>query len=187
MSRHSDKFVSFETPASWLDKTVVAHAAPSPADPAAGAPNFVMTREPIADADSLHTHAQRQLLAVAQRMKDFRLLESRDTECGGVPAVFARYTWMGYCGCLEQTATICERVTDEGRVAISLTTTMMAEAGDAMRVLLDGVLGSVRFETSRTQRVSGPPSAPPASDPQSTPLRPWNADAVPMPGLRMRR
>lgn len=180
MPRYQDKDFSFQSPADWVDRTIIAHAAPTDARNDS-APNFVTTREAIRQGDSLRMHADRQLLELGRHLKDFDLLESRETTCGGSPAVFLRYTWMGHFGKLEQTVTMVERPNAErGRVAMSLTTTAKADEATKTRALFDEILKSVRFEGGPPDGGAPPPAPPRQSgggyqDPTAVPL-------VPMPG-----
>lgn len=179
MPRHQDKDASFETPQNWVDKTIVAYAAPSekPRDPA---PNFVMTREAIREGDSLRSHADRQLLELGRHLKDFDLLESKETQLGGQPAVFLRYTWMGHYGRLEQTVSIVERFMEQGRMATAFTTTAPAQDAAKARPLFDEMLRTVRFDGPQ-----GPPGAPQPPPPASgRPMPDAGAPVVPMPGYR---
>src|SRR5262249_51411780 len=94
MPRYQDKDILFEAPKDWTDRTIVAFTAPLDSTKnKETAPNIVMTREPMRDEDTLRTHADRQLLELGRQLKEFDLLESRETELSGLPAIFLRYTW----------------------------------------------------------------------------------------------
>ena len=177
MPRRQDQDTFFETPPEWVDRTIVAYAAPS--DPATkeAAPNFVMTREPIRPSDSLRAHTDRQLLELGRHLKDFDLLESSDTSLGGSPAVLLRYTWMSHFGRLEQTVTVVDRPAEKGRVATSFTTTCKFEDAPKLKALFADLLRSVRFD-----------QPPPGGSIPPMPSRPPTANDVvpfvPMPGQR---
>jgi hypothetical protein len=183
MPQHQDKDVSFETPQNWVDRTIVAYAAPSDDKGREAAPNFVMTRERMREGDSLRSHADRQLLELGRLLKDFDLLESKETVLGGQPAVFLRYTWMGHYGRLSQTVTIVEREHPErGRVAASFTTTSKTEDAPKTTAVFADILKSVKFDGSGGPAVPPPPmSGPPRGGP---PMADQGAPVVPMPGVR---
>jgi hypothetical protein len=181
MPRHQDKDTSFEIPKDWVDKTIVAFAAPTEKARDA-APNFVMAREVIREGDSLRSHADRQLLDLGRHLKDFDLLESKETVCGGQPAVFLRYTWMGHFGRLEQTVTIVERFMEQGRMATSFTTTAPAEDASKTRPVFDELIRTIKFDGAQ-----GPPTgggAPPPMSGRSSQVPDPAAPVVPMPGYR---
>jgi hypothetical protein len=179
MPRYQDKDILFEAPKDWTDRTIVAFSAPLDATKnKETAPNIVMTREPMRDEDTLRTHADRQLLELGRQLKDFDLLESRETELAGLPAIFLRYTWVSHLGELEQSLTMVERRLPEGRVAATFTTTVgKADAANA-RPVLNQILQNVRFEPSGPPRPSGPAGPPPP------PIAEPSAPIVPMPGTR---
>ncbi len=177
MPRHQDADAFFETPQGWQDRTIVAHAA-STAKKGDPAPNFVMTKDPIREGDSLRGHVDRQMLEMGRHLKDFDLLEIHDTVLGGEPAVFLRYTWMGHFGRLEQTVTAVERLIDRVRMATSFTTTAPAQDAASVRPMFDAMLKSVRFGGG-----SGPPGgALPSGTPPAVDPRDVEAPSIPMPG-----
>jgi hypothetical protein len=185
MPRHQDKDAAFDTPADWVDRTIVAYSAPADDTGREAAPNFVMTREPMRDADSLRGHADRQLLELGRHLKGFDLLESKETTLGGAPAIYMHYTWMGHAGRLDQSVTIVERPAPyraETRVAVSFTTTSKAEDAEKMKPVFAEMLKTVRFDQAPPSD-GGPP--PPTSRPlPSSALPPTDAPLVPMPGYR---
>ena len=178
MPRHQDKDASFETPQTWVDRTIVAYAAPTESEREA-APNFVMTRTAIREGDTLRSHADRQLLELGRHLKDFDLLESKEMVLGGQPAVYMRYTWMGHYGRLEQSVTTVERMLEQ-RMATAFTTTAPADVAAQTRPIFDDMLRSVRFEAPQGP-VGGPP---PMSGRPSLPPEEPGAPVVPMPGYR---
>jgi hypothetical protein len=193
MPLHTDKDASFETPEDWVDRTIVAHSAAS-SKPRDAAPNFVMTREAMREGDTLRAHADRQLLELGRHLKDFDLLESKETTLGGQPAVFLRYTWMGHLGLLEQTVTIVARVFEHGRLATSFTTTAPSQDASKAKPVFEEILKTVRFDGTEAPRTSPSPPRPPLGrsplsyEPdEHPPTRSVPAPSVPMPGRRKRR
>jgi hypothetical protein len=183
MPRHQDKDLSFETPDGWVDRTIVAYASPTDEQGREAAPNFVMTREQMREGDSLRSHADRQLLELGRHLKDFDLLESKETQLGGQPAIFLRYTWMGHFGRLLQTVTIVERQHPErGRVAASFTTTAKSDEALRTNAIFNEILKSVKFDGGD----GAPPPPPRSSGPESGGRGSIDAGApvVPMPGFR---
>jgi hypothetical protein len=181
MPRHQDKDASFETPQTWVDRTIVAYAAPIENDRDA-APNFVMTRNAIREGDTLRSHADRQLLDLGRHLKDFDLLESKETMLGGQPAIFMRYTWMGHYGRLEQSVTLVERFLEQGRTATAFTTTAPAQDAAKTRPLFDEMLKSVRFDGQPGPSPGGGGGGPLSGRPSQLPDP--TAPVVPMPGYR---
>ena len=177
MPRHQDKDVSFEAPADWADRTFVAFTAPPEA--AANkdsAPNIVMTREPMRPGDTLRTHADRQLLELGKQLKDFDLLESRETELSGQPAIVLRYLWVSHIGALEQSMTLVARPTETGNAVTTFTTTTTPQDAARARPFFTQILQTVRFEGN---------GAPPPKASPPTPTSPQDQPPlVPMPGFR---
>src|SRR6516225_9040968 len=95
MPLHKDRHVSFETPADWEERTMVAFRAPpgEKRDAAPAGPVIAVTREPMRDTDTLSAHAERRLVALGRELSEFQLLDSRETEVGGRPALQVRYAW----------------------------------------------------------------------------------------------
>ena len=181
MPRHQDKDVSFDPPSDWTDRTVVAFTAPPAiSTKPAAAPNMVMTREDMRAGDTLRTHADRQLIELGKALEDFDLLESRETELGGQPAILLRYTWISQIGQLEQAMTLVQRPGENGPVATVFTTTMTPDDASRARPIFANILQSVRFDAG-TRPGQGPttiaPSMPPPRSTEDTPF-------VPMPGTR---
>ena len=83
--------VSFAPPPGWLDRSVVAYTSPAESTKPL-APSIVITREPVRPWDTLRLHGNRQLIELEAQLEEFELIESRDTELAGSPALFFRYT-----------------------------------------------------------------------------------------------
>jgi hypothetical protein len=176
MPRFQDKDVGFEAPKEWMDRTIVAFTAPANKE---NAPNIVMTREPMRDEDTLRTHADRQLLELGRQLQDFDLLESRETQLGGQPAILLRFAWVSHLGDLEQSVTMVERTFDQKRVAMTFTTTSPRAEAQGTRPVFQQILQSVQFDGS----AGGPPRPPGPSRPPP-PIAEPSAPVVPMPGMR---
>jgi hypothetical protein len=158
--------MSFEVPQGWVDRTVLAFAAPPGADPAEHLPNVVMTREAIGKGDSLRTHADRTLLDMARQLDGFDILESRESVLGGRRAIYVRFSWKSNAGELEQDMTMCESPAEPGETdlfATIVTTTAHKKVVDKVRPLFDQFLSSVRFPAP------GAPVPPPAGSSNAPP------------------
>ena len=179
MPRHQDKDVSFDPPPDWVDRTFVAFTAPPGlVKDVNSAPNIVMTREPMRDGDTLRTHSDRQLIELGKQLKDFDLLESKETTLGGLPAILLRYRWISQVGTLEQAMVVAERTRpDKGTDVTTFTTTTTPADAPRARPIFDEILRTVRFSPAGGAPPPVRPSlAPPLSD-EPSPL-------VPMPGFR---
>lgn len=173
MGTYHHKGMSFEVPEGWVDRTVLAFAAPPGSAPAEYLPNVVMTREALAPGDTLRTHADRTLLDMAKQLKDFDILESRETMLDGRRAICVRFSWMSNAGDLEQDMTMCESPAEPGeteRYATIVTATAHKKVVDEMRPLFNQVLSSIRFPGGRAPPPfgAGPPPAPAPPDPIGT-------------------
>ncbi len=177
MPRYQDKDVSFDPPPEWVDRTFVAYTVPYDLPKnKESAPNIVMTREPLRATDTLRTHADRQLLELGKQLKDFDLLESRETELGGQQAIYLRYSWVSHIGVLEQSMTLAERPAEQGSSVTTFTTTTTPDEAPRVRPLFNQILQSVKFGAGFAPPPKGapPPTSPPRED----------APLVPMPGFR---
>lgn len=144
---YQHKGMSFEAPDGWIDRTVLAFAAPGD-DREKHQPNVVMTREDLAEGDTLRTHADRTLLEMAKTLEGFDILESRETLLGGLRAVHIRFKWKSNAGDLEQGMTLCEAppVPGElGRYATIVTTTAHAKEIAQARPVFERLLASFSF------------------------------------------
>jgi hypothetical protein len=165
--------MSFDVPEGWTDRTILAFAAPSD-DPKDHQPNVVMTREDLAEGDTVRTHADRTLLDMAKNLEGFDILESRETTLGGLRAVHLRFKWKSNAGELEQGMTLCEgppQPGDKGRFATIITTTAQDKALAEVRPYFDRLLSSFQFA-----RAGGPP--PGAPPPPADPIPDGNAGPV---------
>lgn len=139
MPRHEDQLVSFDVPRDWVDRTVVAYAAP-PKEGTRAAANLVMTRDEIPEDEELEDYVARQVANLGDHLKGF-LLEARDDDVvSGRPAVVLTFGSSGADGPLAQRLTI---VALPGRRVLSFT--MTAPVRDAAQVvaLFDRIISSV--------------------------------------------
>lgn len=189
MNRHRVNGLSFDVPDEWDDRTIVAFT-PKATARTKPAPSFVLTQDPMRIEDSLRSHVDRQLLELHGRMPGFALLHTKETTCGGSPAIALRYTWTSDAGALEQTVTTVERIVRDKRVAMSATTTMSVDEGKETRELLDYLVRSVRFDGEVQSEAQAPSSYPPPPISQIPQSAYRYADGfsdpqeVPMPGFR---
>lgn len=142
MPRHTQGNVSFEIPRHWDDKTIVAFAAPSRPGQSTSA-SFVMTRDTLADADTLATYADRQLAELSQRTNGFELVDKRDTTISGARAVSLRFTSKALAGPLLQRLVIVE---DKRRAVVCFTATAPKADAAQLEPLFDRMLSGIRFE-----------------------------------------
>jgi hypothetical protein len=182
MPRFQDKEFSFEPPEGWNNHSVVVFAHPGATEkPREASPNIVVTREKIKEGESLRVHADKQMLQLGRQLKDFDILESRATECGGLPAIFFRYTWKSHVGELEQTITLVEKGADPDRIAMAFATTTLSSEAKKLEPVFQAILKSVKLGGGPPPPVTVPPPPTPSSR-QSEDLAP----VVPMPGLKRR-
>lgn len=83
MAKYSDDFIQFDLPRDWVDKSVIAYAAPEREDGSC-AGSVVLTRE-LFGAD-LRAFIERRLLSISQRSDGFVLREQRQEELAGRPS-----------------------------------------------------------------------------------------------------
>lgn len=141
MPRHNQGNLSFDVPRHWEDKTIVAFSAPSRPGQSTSA-SFVMTRDTLADADTLASYADRQLAELSGRVDGFELLEKRDLPVAGARAVSLRFTSKALAGPLVQRLVLIE---DKRRAVVCLTATAPKADAAQLEPLFDRMLASVRF------------------------------------------
>ena len=167
-----DRDFFFEPPEGWVDKTIVAFSAPE--GETAMAANFVVTSEPLRDGEDLRTHVDRYLLLAARQLREFELIETRETTLGGLEAVCARFTWLAPFGEVEQAITSVRRVVAGAACVTSVSTTAAAADVASSRASFANVLASFRF-------ADAPPPPPACIQAAEAPLLPL---VMPMPGER---
>jgi hypothetical protein len=186
MPRYEDHDVTFESPDDWEDRSIVAHIG-YPDDKGA-TPNVMITREPMKEGETLSEYRDRQIVDLAQQLKDFEIYESRDARVDGNPAISLRYTLDSPEGTIEQTLTMVERALPDGkRMVFSFATSTPATSVSTARKLLEDVLKTVRFGSPPPGGAPPPPSMPPMV-PSSSGGAGQGGDMpyVPMPGQRRR-
>ncbi len=141
MPRHQQGNVSLEVPRHWEDKTIVAFAAPSRPGQATSA-SFVMTRDTLADADTLSSYSDRQLAELSQRVDGFELVDKRDTSIGGARAVAMRFTSKALAGPLLQRLVVVE---DKRRAVVCFTATAPKADAAQLEPLFERMLAGIRF------------------------------------------
>lgn len=142
MPRHHQGNVSFEVPRHWEDKTIVAFSAPSRPGQSTAA-SFVMTRDTLGAADALASYADRQLAELSKRVDGFELIERRDLQVSGAPAVSLRFTSKALAGPLVQRLVVIE---DRRRAVVCITATAPRADAAQMEPLFDRMIAGVRLD-----------------------------------------
>lgn len=152
--------LAFVVPEAWQNRSIVAFS-PKPAGKKS-APSFVVTREPLADGETLRTFASRQLGQLAKGLRDFALREDRETAVDGAPATQHEFSWRSPSGAIVQRMTM----TVHAEQVWLFTATAPVEDAEKLRATFEQMLESVRFGARRGS--SAPPaggsSAPPPPD-----------------------
>jgi hypothetical protein len=145
MPRHDDPWVSFDVPRDWDNRTIIAYAAPASADGTSTA-NLVMTRDCLRDDEDLVAYAERHLDTLSGRMKGFSLLDSKDEQVGGRPALTVSFSSKGADEPLIQRLTM---VALADRAVVSFTLTAPESQLDQLAPLFERILSSVSFAHGR--------------------------------------
>ena len=90
MPRHHDPLVSFDVPRDWQSRTIIAYRAPREGD--GPAPNVVVTRDRLRDAEDLVGYAERQVEALEREIDGFVLRGSAEVAVDGHPAIAIAFT-----------------------------------------------------------------------------------------------
>jgi hypothetical protein len=144
--RYEGKDVAFDLPRDWEDKTVVAFSAPGRAGVA---PNVVVTRDALADVETLRAYADRQLVELAKRLDGFDLHERRELNLGGHAAIELMFGWQGQTTALEQRLVM---VANRARRVLTFTTTTSKADVKKNDPIFDRILLSVRFADADAPR-----------------------------------
>src|SRR5262245_30435489 len=99
--RHEAKGLSFSVPDTWQDRTVVAYAAPSEPGKLSAA-NMVVTTDVLGAGETLRTYSSRQVMNLAGLLEGLELMEHREVNVGGVPAVKLVMAWTSPSGRVVQ-------------------------------------------------------------------------------------
>jgi hypothetical protein len=137
--RYEGQDLAFDLPRDWEDKTVVAFSAPGKVGLA---PNVVVTRDALADGETLAAYADRQLVELAKRLDAFDLHQRRDLNLGGHAAIELSFGWQGQVAALEQRLVMAA---NRARKVITLTTTTAKADAKKNDPIFDRILLSVRF------------------------------------------
>jgi hypothetical protein len=137
MPRYEHPDISFEYPRDWEDRSVVAFAAP--VEPDKTATNVVLTRDKLAEEETIRGYADRQIVEMSKRLDAFTLIERNDVDGGGI--VDLRFAWRGSAGALVQRLVMIPL--KEGRI-VNLTCTTSREEAQEFAPIFDRILASVR-------------------------------------------
>jgi hypothetical protein len=172
---------SFDAPADWDDRSVVAFAPPPSFGTAA---SISITHDRIPQGMTLHLYADQLLLEIGQQLNDFELDVVAEAEIDGMPALRLRFTWLSHQGRIEQTLTFV-RPDALGPDVTTFTTTAPVEVAARCRPIFDGTLASVRF--ARRKPVSDMYELAP--DTRRTHEDQWSdvPVSIPMPGFATMR
>jgi hypothetical protein len=152
--------LSLACPTEWVDRSVIVYSAPpDPVDPTAPRPNIAVRRDLIVDSRTLQVHALREMTALAKALPGFELLETAETQVGGIPALSYRFGWRSPVGPLEQTFTLVETRGAGKRTFTSVLTTARKADAPGARTLFEGVFRNIRLAASPID-AHATPSAP---------------------------
>ena len=140
MPRYQDDTLQFDVPRDWQDRTIVAFAAP-PRPGQDRTANLVMTREQLAETDTLATYADRHVLGLGERLEGFELVGRESRQVGDRPAVALRIRSGGSSAPFEQQLLMIELVR---RVVASFTLTAPGEDVEQMIPLFERILSTIR-------------------------------------------
>ena len=141
MARYEQRDFFFEAPDGWHDRTVVAIVAPAKLGKTIPS-TFVVTHEVLRQGEQLNTFAMRQLGQLAKTLDDFELMETRDVNVGGVPAVQSLFSSLANNGPLVQRVTF---VAVNSSSVLAFTATMSPGDVAEMTPVFDRLLSTVGF------------------------------------------
>ena len=143
MPRFEDETIKFDVPRDWLDRTIVAYAAPLRPGQERTA-NLVMTRQELREDDTFDTFVDRHLDQLAERMHEFEVVESEDTTLGGCPAVSLKVYTSNSDGEFEQRLAMVHM---PGRIVASFTLTAPEQDAVQLQPLFDHILSTIDVVT----------------------------------------
>ena len=143
MRRYLEDSMSLEPPREWKGGSFVTFTAPS--DRSGLTPNLVITREPLDDQETLHTHAERTILEPAGRCPDLHLVDSREVWIDLRPALYVHLAWEDGPGSFEQILVLVDPHDDAERCIATFALT--ATSAEMPRVVgaFETFLSTVRF------------------------------------------
>ena len=141
MSRYENRDVTFDVPRHWEDRTMVAFAAP-PRPGQTTAPNLVMTRDTLANDETITSYADKQLAELSRRLEGFELVGREEKTLSGQPGVELHFTWRASTGELEQRLAM---VLGRRRTVFCFNATAARVDADQLNPLFERILSTVRF------------------------------------------
>jgi hypothetical protein len=141
MPRCENKDLSFDVPRDWVDRSVVAFAAPTkPGETSAS--NVVVTKDTLPQGEDVSGYVDRQLTLLAKHLHGFELEGRRNIEVDSHPAVELRYGWRAEGAPLRQRLIIIRR---QNSTVLSVTATMPKKDAPRLDPVLDRILASVKL------------------------------------------
>jgi hypothetical protein len=135
MAKYSDEFISFDLPRDWVDKSVIAYAAPQ-RDDGSSAGSVVMTREQF--GNDLKAFVERRLLAISGRSEGFVLRGHSEEELGGRASIVVDYV-------SEQAVQRLAAIDLDGENVAMLTLSTSHADAEAMEPLFERMLHSLEL------------------------------------------
>ena len=127
MARQGYKEITIEVPEGWEDRSVIVFTAP-PKVGRAAAPNVVLTRDVLPPGQSLRTFATKELAKIAQNLKGFDLIETKERNIDNALAIEHRFSWQGQTGPVIQRLLYIEREGTVHNITVSAARADMKDA-----------------------------------------------------------
>lgn len=142
--------LTFEPPPQWREQKVIAFTAPT-GNPSSGLANVTIGRERRAPGESLKTHVQRHLVAMAASLPSYELREMSDIQVAGRSAVILRVDWMTSGGRVAQVSVHVAPAPEDTEI-VTLTGTSEFSAARDVEAALEQILRTARWaETARAE------------------------------------
>lgn len=141
MTRYSTPDLSFDAPSGWNDRSVTVFSAPA-SGASGSAPNIVLTRDALLEAEGLDGYSDRQLVELAKRLDRFTLRHRRATRVGGVAAIELAFEWHSPTGAVTQRLVT---LVSPGGALLNLTATAPATDEAEAMAAFEAMLASARF------------------------------------------
>jgi hypothetical protein len=93
MTRYISDDIHFAYPNGWIDRSMIAFAAPSVPD-AAVAPNVLVVKDLATEGSSPERYVDKQLVEAAQRFEGFILIDRLQLAVDGHPAAGLNFAWI---------------------------------------------------------------------------------------------